>query len=158
MKRAEYPKVSPVITEALFALSKSFHDSPVGKELFALVDMRASQLNGCLFCLDMHAKQARLYGDRELRLHHLAVWRESSLFTPREKAALEYTERMTRMDGHPFTDAEYGKLAEHFSEREIADLALRVGTINLWNRLGVTFQPIPGALDHAYGLDRAGLE
>ena len=158
MTRADYVKLSPTISQALFALSKSFHDSPVGKELFALVDLRASQLNGCLFCVDMHSKEARLYGDRELRLHHLSVWRESSLFTPKEKAALEYTERLTRMDGLPYTDSEYSKLSEHFSEREIADLALRVGMINVWNRLGVTFQPTPGSLDRAYGLDRAKLE
>jgi AhpD family alkylhydroperoxidase len=158
MTRADYAKLSPTISNALFAFSKAFHDSPVEKELYALVDMRASQMNGCLFCLDMHAKQARTYGDRELRLHHLAVWRESSLFSAREKAALEYTERMTRLDGHPYPDAEYAKLSEHFSEREIADLGLRIGLINLWNRLGVTFQPKPGALDQAYGLDKIGLK
>jgi AhpD family alkylhydroperoxidase len=122
-----------------------------------LVDIRASQLNGCAFCLDMHVKQARMRDERELRLHHLAVWRESPLFTPKERAALAWTEALTRIKPEGVSDAAYAEAREHFSEEELSELTFRVAAINGWNRLGVAFRAPPGSKDKMLGLDKAGL-
>ena len=123
-----------------------------------LVDIRASQLNGCAFCLDMHVKQAKLHGERELRIYHVAIWRESPLFTAKEKAALALCEALTKLDAYGVPDELYREAREHFSEVELSELAFSIAIINSWNRLMVLSQTLPGALDKAYGLDRAHLE
>jgi AhpD family alkylhydroperoxidase len=125
--------------------------------LAILVDIRASQLNGCAFCLDMHIKQAKIHGERELRLHHVAIWRESQLFTPKERAALAWTEALTRISPEGISDATYAEAREQFSEAELSDLTWRVAAINGWNRLNVAFRNVPGSKDKMYGLDKAGL-
>lgn len=122
-----------------------------------LVDIRASQLNGCAFCLDMHIKQATLHGERALRLHHLAVWRESPLFSDQERAALAWTEALTQLSPGGIADALYAATLEHFSEQALSDLTYQVMAINAWNRAGVAFKSVPGSLDKAFGLDKAGL-
>lgn len=122
-----------------------------------LVDIRASQLNGCAFCLDMHVKEARLHGERELRLHHVALWRESPLFSAKERAALAFTEALTQIGPTGISDELYAELCEHFSDKELATLTFRIMTINAWNRLNVAFRPTPGARDQMFGLDKAGL-
>lgn len=131
--------------------------SRLDEGLALLVDVRASQINACAFCLDMHVKQARLHGERELRLHHLATWRESPLFTPRERAALAWTERLTQLPPHGIEDADYGAAREHFDETELAELSWRIVAINGWNRLNVAFRTPPGSKDKVFGLDKAGL-
>jgi AhpD family alkylhydroperoxidase len=133
------------------------HGEPSLKEFADLVTARASQINGCAFCLDMRVKEARLHGERELRLHHLAIWRESGLFTPRERAALAWTEALTRLGAEGVPDEVYAAVREHLSERELCDLAYLIVTINGWNRLCVAFRTTPGSLDAAFGLDKAGL-
>lgn len=125
--------------------------------LMHLVDIRVSQLNGCTFCLDMHAKQARLHGERELRLLHLAAWHESPLFTAQERAALAWAEGLTRLSPDGISDALYAELREQFDETALSDLTYQVMLINAWNRAGVAFRTLPGSLDKAYGLDKAGL-
>jgi AhpD family alkylhydroperoxidase len=158
MARIDYAKLSPQATHALYALEKALSESPVGHTIINLVKVRASQLNGCLFCLDMHSKEAKLRGERELRLYHLSLWRESSLFDERERAALEWTELLTRPDAaHGISDEAFAALSAHFSEREVSDLTLAIAAINAWNRLGIGFRPEPGALDKAFGLDKPGL-
>lgn len=122
-----------------------------------LVDLRASQLNGCAFCVDMHSKQARLHGERELRLHHVAVWHESPLFSARERAALAWTEALTRLAPGGIPDALYAEVREQFDEPSLADLTYQVMLINAWNRAGVAFRSVPGSADQAFGLDKAGL-
>lgn len=129
----------------------------VDAALLHLVDIRASQLNGCSFCLDMHSKQARLHGERELRLYHLAAWRESPLFNARERAALAWTEALTRLPPEGISDALYAEVREQFDEAALSDLTYQVMLINAWNRAGVAFRTLPGSLDKAYGLDKAGL-
>ena len=99
--------------------------------------LRASQLNGCAFCVDMHVKEAKIHGDRELRLHHVAVWRESPLFSEQERAALEWTEALTQLTPHGVSDAIYASVREQFSEQELSDLTFLVVAINGWNRLNV---------------------
>ena len=119
--------------------------------------MRVSQLNGCAFCLDMHVKEAKIHGERELRLHHLAIWRESPLFDARERAAFAWAEVLTRIPAEGVSDAAFGELRTHFSDKEIADLTFAIMTINAWNRAGVAFLPTPGSADKLYGLEKANL-
>lgn len=126
--------------------------------LALLVDIRASQINGCAFCLDMHAKQARMGGERELRLHHLAGWHDSPLFSPRERAALAWTEALTRLGPDGVSDELYAAVSEHFNQRALTMLTLQIVMINGWNRLNIAFRTLPGSKDKAYGLDAHGLE
>ena len=110
------------------------------KSLIELVKMRGSQINGCAFCLDMHSKDARRAGETEQRLHLLNGWRESPLYSERERAALAWTECVTRIADTHAPDAEYEALARHFSPTEIVNLTTLIGLINLWNRLAVSFR------------------
>jgi len=123
-----------------------------------LVDVRASQMNGCGFCLDMHVKQAKIHGERELRLHHVAIWRESPLFSPRERAALAWTEVLTHLPEHGVPDDIYEQVRAQLSEKELSDLSFAIMTINAWNRLNVGFKSVPGSADKAFGLDKAKLD
>lgn len=152
--RADYMKLSP-------QLFKKFLDFSLAIDLDAtlahLIDVRASQLNGCAFCLDMHVKQANMHGERALRLHHVAIWRESPLFTPRERAALAWTEALTRLDAGGVSDALYAEASEQFSEKELSELTFRVMAINGWNRVNVAFRNVPGSKDQAFGLSQSGL-
>jgi AhpD family alkylhydroperoxidase len=132
-------------------------DGALDATLAHLVDIRASQLNGCAFCLDMHVKEAKLHGERELRLHHVAIWRESALFSTRERAALAWTETLTRLAPAGVSDEAYAEAREQFSEKELCDLTFRVMAINGWNRINVAFRSVPGAHDRAFGLDKAAL-
>ncbi|AKM32561.1 alkylhydroperoxidase [Pandoraea faecigallinarum] len=122
-----------------------------------LVEIRASQINGCGFCLDMHVKQARIGGERELRVHHVAIWRESTLFSPRERACLAWTEALTTLPPHGVPDDVYEFVRAELSEKEISDLSFAIMAINGWNRLNVGFRTEPGSADKAYGLDKANL-
>ncbi|WP_408095633.1 carboxymuconolactone decarboxylase family protein [Peredibacter sp. HCB2-198] len=122
-----------------------------------LMEIRASQMNGCTFCVDMHVKEAKIRGERELRLHHVAVWRESKLFTDKERAALEWTELVTRLSPTGISDQDYERALTHFSKKELSDLTFLIGFINVWNRVNVAFHGEPGTLDKFYGLDKAGL-
>ncbi|WP_440223416.1 carboxymuconolactone decarboxylase family protein [Dokdonella sp. MW10] len=139
----------------------AFHDAvkqqPIVAELGHLVTTRASQINGCAFCVDMHVKEATIDGERALRLFHLAVWRESNLFTERERAALEWTEALTKLSDHGVPEAIYTAVREHLSEQELSDLSMLIIEINGWNRLAVAFKTVPGSADKAYGLDKANL-
>jgi AhpD family alkylhydroperoxidase len=116
------------------------------KRLIELVKMRASQINGCAYCVDMHARDARKGGETEQRLYLLAAWQESPLFTDRERAALAWTECLTRLSTDGAPDDVYDELQRQFTPIEIANLTTLVGMINLWNRIGVGFRlqhPIP---------------
>jgi AhpD family alkylhydroperoxidase len=156
-KRIEHTQFSPDTYKSLVALDKTLAASPLGLDLIDLVKIRASQLNGCLYCVDMHTKEARLRGQRELKIHHLAFWRESELFTAREKAALEWTERLTRIGAHGVETGDFQEARAVFSEKELSDLTYVIGSINFWNRIGVAFRPVPGSKDSILGLDKAGL-
>ncbi|TDT59689.1 AhpD family alkylhydroperoxidase [Enterobacter sp. AG5470] len=151
-------QTAPSLIKTLGDASQASHNSSLDTAIKDLVDVRASQLNGCTFCLDMHVKQAKVHGERELRLYHVAVWRESPLFTAKERAALALTEALTRLGEQGVSDELYREVREHFSEVEVAELAFAIAIINSWNRLMVLQQTLPGALDKAYGLDRAHLE
>ncbi len=157
-QRLNYFQVSEELSKKYLDYSTSLKKVPVVREFGHLVEIRASQINGCGFCLDMHVKQAKIAGERELRLHHVAIWRESTLFSPRERAALAWTEAVTSLSsGHGVSDAVYEEVRAQLSEREISDLTFLVVGINGWNRLNVAFRTEPGSADAAYGLDKAGL-
>ncbi|MDQ2634247.1 MAG: carboxymuconolactone decarboxylase family protein [Pseudomonadota bacterium] len=148
------PELAKKFTEVVLALRTSSIEEPIRD----LVNIRASQLNGCAFCLDMHVKQAKLHGERELRVHHLAAWRDSPLFAPRERAALAWTEALTRLPDQGVPDEIYDRARTQLSEKEISDLSFAVMVINAWNRLNVGFKTVPGSADAMYGLDKAGLK
>jgi len=155
--RVDYSKQSAQLFKKYLEFSNAQRDSAIEGPLQILVQLRASQLNGCAFCVDMHAKEATLHGERPLRLHHVAIWRESPLFTPREKAALEWTELLTHLPVHGVSDEAFAQAREHFDEKELSDLTFAVVAINGWNRLGVAFRSEPGSADKVFGLDKAGL-
>jgi len=149
---------SPELFKKFVEFSTLVKSGAIESSILHLVDIRASQMNGCGFCLDMHVKEAKIDGERELRLYHVAVWRESSLFSPRERAALAWTEALTRLPEHGVPDEIYEKVRTQFSEKELSDLSFAIMAINGWNRLNVGFRTVPGAADKAYGLDKANLD
>ena len=155
--RLNYSEQSPVAFKKFLDFSMAMHDSSIEASTRTLVEIRASQMNGCAFCLDMHVKQARLHGERELRLHHVAIWRESPLFTPQERAALAWTEALTHIDVTGVSDTAYEDARAQFSEQELSELTFRVVAINGWNRMNVAFRPVPGSKDKMFGLEKAGL-
>lgn len=157
-QRLDYAAQAPELFRAYVAFSMALKkQSGLEPTLQDLVTLRASQLNGCAFCVDMHVKEARLHGERELRLHHVAVWHESPLFSARERAALAWTELLTRLPAGGVPDADFAKAREQFSEAELAALSFAIVGINGWNRMAIGFAAVPGSQDRAYGLDKAGL-
>jgi AhpD family alkylhydroperoxidase len=155
--RLDYFATSPRLGKMLSELSQAVKQASIPVSLIHLVDLRASQLNGCAFCVDMHVKEAKIHGERELRLHHVSVWRESPLFTPKERAVLEWTEAVTRLGAEGVSDEVYEQVRTQLSEQEISDLTFALAVINSWNRLAVSFRKTPGSADAAYGLAKAGL-
>ena len=152
--RLNYSQHAIASYKALLALEASLSLDTTLKDL---VKLRVSQINGCVFCVDMHVKEAKLHGERELRLHHLAVWRESSLFNGKERAALQWAERLTRLADQAVSDADYAAVRAHFDEEELVALTHVINTINVWNRLNVAFATPAGSMDSLMGLDKAGL-
>lgn len=157
-QRLNFAQLSPDLFKSLMALSNEIKKGSIEQSILDLVDIRASQLNGCAFCLDMHVKEAKIHGERELRIYHLAAWRESTLFTPRERAALAWTEALTKLPEGGVPDDLYERVRGQLSEKEISDLTFQVGAINMWNRASVAFRAVPGSADKVFGLDKAGLE
>ena len=156
-QRLNYFEQSPELSKKVFELSQAVTNSSLGNTLIDLVNIRASQINGCAFCLDMHSKEAKIHGEQELRLYHVSIWRESPLFSEKERAALEWTEAVTSLSAHGVSDEMYDRVRAQFSEQEISDLTFAIGVINLWNRLNISFRTIPGSADEMLGLTKAGL-
>lgn len=156
-QRIDYFKQSPDLFKKFADFSNALKHSSIEETIHDLVNIRASQLNGCTFCLDMHSKEATLRGERPLRLYHVAAWRESNLFNPRERAALAWTEVLTQLPAQGVPDDVYESVSSQYSEKELTELTYLVMSINAWNRINVAFRPVPGAFDKAFGLDEAGL-
>lgn len=150
-------KQSPEFVNKMMALSNAEKESSIEEKIRHLVHIRASQMNGCGFCLDMHIKEAKIHGEGELRLYHIPIWRESTLFSPRERAALEWTEILTKLPTHGVPDDIYDSVREHLSEKELSDLTFSIMAINAWNRISIAFKNVPGSADTAFGLTKAGL-
>lgn len=157
-ERINYMKQSPELFKKLVELSQAAHGASIEPEIDELISLRASQINGCGFCVDMHVKKAHLMGERELRLHHVATWRESELFSPRERACLAWTEYLTKLPDGGVPDEVYERVRTQLSEKEIVDLTYLVMAINAWNRANVAFHIPPGAWDKPFGLDKAKLK
>jgi AhpD family alkylhydroperoxidase len=129
----------------LFALGKYLQTSSIERPLIELVLMRASQLNGCAYCLDMHSKDARAAGETEQRLYVLQAWREAPFYSDRERAALAWCEAVTRLDAHGVSDEVFETARAQFSEKELGDLNMAVILINAWNRIAIPFRNVPGS-------------
>jgi AhpD family alkylhydroperoxidase len=148
--RIESPyKPAPEAIKALMALEAAIKTSTLEPSLIELVKMRASQINGCAFCLHMHSTDARKGGETEMRLYLLNAWRESSLYTPREQAALAWTEALTLIAQTGAPDADWELVKAQFNEAEQVNLTLLIGAINAWNRfaIGLRMQHPVGAAD-----------
>jgi AhpD family alkylhydroperoxidase len=141
--RLDYFAAAPRLMGAMLHLQKAVASSGLEESLIRLVEVRASQINGCAFCLDMHTRAARKGGESEARLYLLDAWREAPHYTPRERAALAWTEALTLVATTHAPDADYEGLKPHFSDEEIAALSLLIVTINGWNRLSVGFRAVP---------------
>lgn len=140
MRRIDFPHASPEAFKALLHVEQQIHRSGLEPSLLELVKMRASQINGCAYCLDMHSKDARALGETEQRLHVLPAWREAPFYSERERAALAWTEAMTRIADGGVPDEVYAEARRHFDEKALVDLALAVVAINAWNRMAIAFR------------------
>jgi AhpD family alkylhydroperoxidase len=142
--RVDFSKAAPGVVHAMFGLEQYLKGCGLEESLLNLVRMRASQINGCAYCLDMHSKDARAAGETEQRLYLLEAWREAPCYNTRERAALEWTEALTMITEGHVPDQVYTVAREQFKEKELADLSLAIVAINGWNRLAIAFRPEVG--------------
>lgn len=143
--RLDYAKVAPEGYKAMLALENYIKHCGLEPSLLELVKIRASQINGCAFCLDMHTKDARARGETEQRLYTLSAWKETPFFSERERAALAWTETVTRVADTHVPDTAYEQARSHFTEKELVDLTLAIAAINGWNRLSIAFRKVAGS-------------
>jgi AhpD family alkylhydroperoxidase len=148
--RMSYAKIAPGVYKAMLGLESYLKECGLEPNLLDLVRLRASQVNGCAYCLDMHSKDLRARGESEQRLYLLDAWRESPFYTERERAALAWTEAVTLLEHRQVPDDVYEQARRYFSEKELADLTLAVVAINGWNRLNISFQTVPGGYQPAH--------
>lgn len=143
--RIDAQKTAPAAYNAMLGLEAFVRKaSKLETSLIGLVKMRASQINGCAFCIDMHSKDARSEGESEQRLYALSAWRETPFFTGRERAALDWTEALTLIAEEHVPDEVYERVKEQFSAEELVNLTLAIITINGWNRIAIAFRNVPG--------------
>lgn len=142
--RINYREIGQEALKAMLGLEKYVGGSGLEKSLYELVKLRASQINGCAYCLDMHSKDARKAGETEQRIYALVAWRETPFYTERERAALAWTEAMTLISDNGISDELYESVREHFNEKELIALTMGIIAINGWNRLAIGFRTIPG--------------
>lgn len=147
--RLSYQDVAPHGVAAVAHLEEYVRHSGLEHSLLELVKARASIINGCAYCLDMHTKDARLEGETEQRLYALPAWHETPFYTDRERAALAWTDAVTLIGQNGVTDALYEEALRHFSKKELVDLTMAVIAINCWNRLAISFRTVPGSYQPA---------
>lgn len=143
--RLDYFRIAPDAMKGMLELEAYVANSGLEKTLFELVKTRASQINQCAYCLDMHTQDARSAGETEQRLYALSAWRETPFFTDRERAALEWTEALTSIAAQGVSDAIYDSVSIHFDEQEMVTLSMAIVAINGWNRLAIAFRTVPGS-------------
>jgi AhpD family alkylhydroperoxidase len=148
--RIAYEKTAPEGVKSMWALEHYVRNCGLEPILLELVKFRASQINGCAYCIDMHTKDARAHGETEQRLYALSAWRETPFFTDRERAALAWAEAVTEVGQNHVPDEVYELARQHFSEKELVDLTLAVVAINGWNRLAISFRKVPGTYQPAH--------
>ncbi len=144
-QRIKYSAVAPEGYHTVRGLENYVKQSGLEQSLLELVRLRASQINGCAYCIDMHTKDARAEGESEQRLYCLSAWRETPFYTDRERAALDWTEAVTLISKDQVPDEVYDHARAYFSEKELVDLTLAVIAINSWNRLAISFRTPPGS-------------
>ncbi|HLV40584.1 carboxymuconolactone decarboxylase family protein [Xanthomarina sp.] len=144
-ERMDYFKTDPKALKGMLELEKYVVASELDPIIFELVKTRASQINGCAYCLDMHTKDARHAGETEQRLYVLSAWKETSFYSDKERAALEYTEALTLISENEVSDALYQKVQTHFSDKELLALTMTIVAINGWNRIAIAFRTVPGS-------------
>jgi AhpD family alkylhydroperoxidase len=149
MERFDYAKVAPGAYQAMLGLEKYLHQSGLEESLLHLIKLRASQINGCAYCLDMHWKDLKAIGEQDHRLYELDAWEEAPFYSDRERAALAWTDVVTRVADSRVPDDVYDEVRKHFSDKELADLTLAVATINAWNRLAISARTVPGTYQPA---------
>jgi AhpD family alkylhydroperoxidase len=154
--RIDQTKVAPEAFQAMSALEAYVRRSGLEPSLLELVRMRASQINGCAYCLDMHSKDARAAGETEQRLYELNAWREAPFYSERERAALDWTEAVTLVSQEHVHDRVYEAARQQFSEKELVDITMAVVAINAWNRLAISFRTVPGTYQPASRHHAAG--
>jgi AhpD family alkylhydroperoxidase len=142
--RMSYGKVAPGVLAAMQGLESCLNESGLEPKLRELVKVRASQINGCAYCLDMHTQDARTLGETEQRLYALTAWQETPFFTERERAALLWTEKVTLISVDHVPDEVYEQVRPHFTDEELVNLTLAIVAINGWNRLAISFRSVPG--------------
>ena len=147
--RLDYTKTSPEAFKAMVQLEGAVRRSGIDPTLLELVKIRASQLNGCAYCIDMHTKDARARGETEQRIYALSAWRETPFFSDKERAALAWTEAITNIQQGHAHDAVYDELSSNFTEEERVNLTLAIITINGWNRIAIGFRTVPGSYQPA---------
>jgi AhpD family alkylhydroperoxidase len=147
--RLNYMRVAPDAFRAMRGLEEYLHRCGLDERLLHLIKLRASQINGCAYCLDMHWKDLRAIGETEQRMYSLDAWEESPYYNDRERAALTWTEAVTRVSEGHVPDEVYQRVRKHFSEKELADLTVAVATINAWNRLSIAGRATPGTYQPA---------
>jgi AhpD family alkylhydroperoxidase len=143
--RLDYTKASPEAFKAMVQMEGVVRRSGIDPRLLELIKIRASQLNGCAYCIDMHTKDARFKGETEQRIYALDAWIETPFFTEKERAALAWTEVITNIQAAHAPDAVYDELRKNFSEAEVVNLTLAITTINAWNRIAIGFRLVPGS-------------
>jgi len=143
-QRLRYVKDAPGVYKAMQVLEDYLHACSIEPPLLHLIKLRASQINGCAYCLDMHWKDLRAINETEQRLYSLDAWRETPFYSDRERAALEWTEAITKVTEGHVPDEVFEKVRAQFSEKEIADLTVAVATINAWNRISIATRVVPG--------------
>jgi AhpD family alkylhydroperoxidase len=143
--RLDYGKVLPEGMKAIYAMDCYSQNSGLEPSLLELIKLRASQINACAYCIDMHSKDARTRGETEQRLYGLSVWRETSYYTDRERAALAFTEAVTLIADRPVSAEVYEQARQQFSDEELVKLMVGIVIINTWNRFAITFGDLPGS-------------
>jgi AhpD family alkylhydroperoxidase len=147
--RLDYAGLAPGARAAMLAVEEYVRESGLEATLLELVRLRASQINGCAYCIDMHAKDARAHGETEQRLYTLSVWREAPFFTSRERAALGWTEAVTEIAATLAPDDVYERARSEFTEIELVNLTMAIVAINGWNRLAISFRQVAGTYQAA---------
>jgi AhpD family alkylhydroperoxidase len=145
--RIDYAKTAPGVRAAMMGLEQYVHQAGLDRGLLELVKLRASLINGCAYCADMHAKLARSQGETEQRVYAMSVWAETPFYSDRERAALAWTEAITLVSVDHVPDDVYEFARQQFTEKQLVDLTLAIVTINGWNRLAIAFKTVPGTFE-----------
>jgi len=148
-QRIEFDKASPDVLNAMLGLEHQVAKSGLEESLRNLVKLRASQINGCAYCIDMHSKDARAAGESEQRLYELDAWRETPFYSERERAALEWTEAVTLITNGHVPDEVFERVSKQFKESELVNLTLAIVAINGWNRFCISYRVVPGSYQPA---------